>query len=236
VWRKYSDLLIAALILVGATMWISYIGHALLPMSDIVRVALWLVCAFIATQITRRVLVDLEPSVTTGAAILATTVVGGIIMERRHEALQIGLLWPILGSVVGAVLGALTSQRPRREVRLGWRIAAAGFGSFGLTLLMVGVVVLTTDNNALLGCVVFAGAALGNCLLALRIEVNGRICALGFALLFVVLVLGSDRNDLGQALIAMAIVAFVAAIGGGIGARIRTSRRPKAELPEAQAL
>src|SRR5829696_7855649 len=112
------------MILVGATMWLSFVAHALLPAGDITRIAVWLVSAFIATQITRRVLVDLESGVTTIAAVVSTTIVAGIVMERRGEPMQLAMLGPIVGCAVGAVLGALSSRQPRRDVPLGWRLAA----------------------------------------------------------------------------------------------------------------
>lgn len=232
--RKHSDVLIAGLILVGATMWLSFLAHALLPSGDITRVALWLVSAFIATQITRRVFVDLESGVTTIAAIVATTIVAGIVMERRHETMDLGMLAPIAGCAVGAVLGALTSRRPRRDVKLGWRLAAAGFGSFGAGALGAGLVLIASDSRGLLGGAMIAGAGIGAFILALRIDVNGRLCALGLALAFAMFMF---KDSIGVAnVLGLAFVAGVAAVGGSVGARIRASRAARVDLPEAQVL
>jgi hypothetical protein len=221
------------MILVGATMWLSFLAHALLPSGDITRIAVWLVSAFIATQITRRTLVDLESGVTTIAAIVSTTIVAGIVMERRGEPMQLAMLGPIVGCAVGAVLGALTSRRPRRDVQLGWRLVAAGLGSFGLGALGAGLVLIASDSRDLLGGVMIAGAGIGSFILALRVEgITGRLCALGLALAFAMFMF-KDSISFANAL-GLALVAGVAAVGGSIGARIRTSRRARVELPEAQ--
>jgi hypothetical protein len=232
--RKHSDVLIAGLILVGATMWISYLIHAVVSIDEITRIAVWFASAFVATQITRRALVDLETGVTTIAAIVATTIVGGFVMERRHEPLQIGILGPIIGAAIGAVLSALTSRRPRRTVRLGWRLAAAGFGSLGMMLVLVAIAELALDSEGALGGATLAGATLGSFIVALCIDVEGWMCAVSVALLVSAFLFRAGADELGAQIGATVLLAMLAAIGGAIGSRIRAARQRNVELPEAQ--
>jgi hypothetical protein len=112
---------------------------------------------------------------------------------------------------------------------------AAGFGSFGAGLLMVGIVIVmtSTPSDATAALAVIGGAIIGNFLVALRIEVGGRACALGLMLVFAIS-LATDTDDAGLAMLGLALIACLAAIGGAIGARVRRSREAPPDLPAAQ--
>jgi hypothetical protein len=236
--RRHGDVLIAGLILVGAALWLFGLVRELVHIGDLERIATYAVSGFVASQVARRVFVDLELATTVIATGVATAIAVGIFAERRAEAMHVGMLLPIGAGMLGAVAGSVASRARRNEVRLVWRIAAVGFASIGSFLLASGVLLWFDEKYDL--AVGFIFPLLASLIVALRIEVEGRHAAIGVAVPVATIAIAS--NELAEGLGGVLVVGFLAALGATIGARIRRSRAHRAqkraaepELPHARA-
>lgn len=233
--RKHSDVLIAGLILVGATMWFAGLVHQLFVLDHVTRGVVWFVAAFSAAQIARRMLSDLDLGETAIAAVVAMAIVVGVHAHRVGEPMSVEMLIPIGVALGGAITGALTSRGRSEQIAKVWLVLGGGFAGFGAAVLVVGATMLATEEKGAYGGALLGGAVIGALITALFTPVRGRHSALGQAIAFAVLFGWTNHDGVIQGvLIGAGLGAVLGAIGGGIGGRIADSRKPKADLPAAR--
>jgi len=234
--RQHSDVLLAGLILVGATMWLFAQAHTLFGLDQPARLAMWLFSGFAAAQIARRVLTDLDFAETAIAAIVTMAIVVGMFSNQQGTGLHVDMLIPIATAAGGAIAGALTSRRRSAKPHAVWRVLAAGFAGFGGAIVTAGLAMLVTTSDGYVGLAMCGGGVFGSFAIARFADVNGGHCMVGLAVTLggMMLLANADFSRFVATMIGLAIGAVVGVIGGAIGARMREARKPKTELPEAQ--
>ena len=127
--RKHSDVLIAGLILVGASTWLRALTQQLFVLDFVARGVILFVAAFGAAQFARRLLPELDFGKTAIAAIVSMGIGIGVFAHRFGEPMNVDMLktigvaleskYSVLFFAFALIAGlALTPQRrvPERHV------------------------------------------------------------------------------------------------------------------------
>jgi len=237
VHHKHLDVLIAALICVGAIAWFGMISQrAIASFGDLERLAVLFVGAFAAAQVSRRLLVELELGATVIAALVAVALVLAMVPRHRYATIDAANAIPVAVAVAGATVGAVTSRRRNRNVRVGWHVVGGGFAGLGAAVLTGYSFVWAVGIDPIwpAAIAILVGGVLGTLLVGWRAEASGAACALGLAI-----VLGTGARDTGQTVVEaiaanVLIGALIGSLGGAIGSRCWRSRKPAPDLPAAR--
>lgn len=228
--RTHSDILIAGLILLGMLM-MGVLAGADLPRWT--RPIPWFIATFIASQVARRVLLDLAIDEVAVAAAVMIAIVMGLSYKLKNQPLELGILARIGVGEAGAIAGAFTA-RAREPIARALLIVAAGAAAVGGGVIVTGPTMLATDVRAVYGIALLVGSVAGAFAVALYTPARGRDAALGLAIPFALLFAASAKQETWfvNGLIGLGLGAVLGSIGGAVGAALRARR--KAELPEAR--
>jgi hypothetical protein len=231
--RRHSDVLLAALTLIGAWFCIAMIMSRITSLDRIDLAGVGLAAAFLAVQIARRAL----PKLTLGDAVIAAPVAMALIIGVRAEysgrPMELSMLLPIGVAAVGGVIGAYTSQRRAATVSAVWKVLLAGFVSLGAAALAETAIGLVAMRAHQIGYL--AGAIIGSFIVAARTDTTHGQCAFGAASVLAITGAAMHPDGIVAGVIAGFIVGgFLGAIGGRIGDKFRPEPKTEAELPAAQ--
>lgn len=233
--RKHSDVLIAGLILVGATTWLRALAQQLFVLDYVTRAVILFVAACGAAQFARRLLPELDFGKTAIAATVSMAIGIGVFAHRIGEPMNIDTLIAIGVALGGAIVGALTSRHRGEPVAKVWLVLGGGFAGFGAAILMIGMTMIVADGEGAYLLALLGGATGGALLAGLFTPVRGRHAGLGLGIGFAIL-MGASTSDKSWEIVGVVgllLGSVLGAIGGGIGARIADRRKSKPHLPEA---
>jgi hypothetical protein len=220
--------------MVGAVMWFASLAHRFVQIGDLQRHGVLLVAGFVAAQLARRALVELELGATVMASVIAMAIVIGMFAQRRYQAMDLDMLIPFGITAAGVLLGASTARRRAARVSRASGVLAGGFAALGAMLSISGAIdLISTQGYVVLATLL--GAAIGAFVFVLCTPVPPAHCAFGVALVSATTAMNATEPlvMITGALIGFLLGWVVGAIGAGIGSRIRDGRAPRPDLPAA---
>lgn len=231
--RQHSDILIAALLMIGLLGWGGTIANRFIARDSYGKLALFFVAAFSAAYVGRRILDELRRAEAAIAIFVSICVLFATGYQHRGNAVSIEIVAPILLAQAGAVVGALVS-RYRAPIPAIFVLVAAGACTFGAGLLVMGLTIMLGGSP---GAYVLFAAVLGAfAFTALHPAAAPWHSAVGSAWFYgSALAAAAVESEWMKAALASALFAMLfGAAGGYAGSFLRRRLVGRAHVPEAQ--
>ena len=227
--RHHLGMLLAALIFIGAATAIGSSAHELFEHNSIGDVIAWVVSAFVAAHLARR-LVALSLARLAFVAALTTALMTALSDYVRYGFELETLGWTAVSLVAAFAGGACARTQRTTPVWLGAGAACAALGAMTLCAGVVAVADLADELFALALLAAVAGAALvAHVLGATSKQAAVGSCVIGATITAIT----ADASDRAAATVVGGIVGFLlGAAGGAIGAKLRARAATKLKLPE----